>query len=130
MVYQAKQRHRVKYDGREWARGILRAAIAEGESMSAARADLCFEFEEELETTVAARRNSSGKPVVWRVAKRGTVFEAEPAAAEVDWFKDLTHLYRDKTTGKKRGRREWATTFWVAGRRAQRLLRLLRWRGA
>ena len=75
-----------------------------------------YEFEEEIETTVRARRNANSRPVVWTVGKRGTVFASEPEIEDVDIFKDITHLYRDRTTGKKRGRREWATTFWVSGR--------------
>ena len=51
------------------------------------------------------------------------MFSSEPSVEDdVDIFKDVTHLFRDRTTGKKRGRREWATTFWVSGARTQRLL--------
>jgi hypothetical protein len=85
-------------------------------------ADVDFEFEEESELTVRARRHERSRPTVWSVGKRGTVFGSEPPAKDVDWFKDLTHVYRDKTTGKKRGRREWATILWVRGRDVQRLL--------
>jgi hypothetical protein len=81
-----------------------------------------YEFDEETETTVRARRGETSRPVVWRVGKRGTVFSAEPDVEDVDIFKDITHLYRDRTTGKKRGRREWATTFWVNDIHTQRLL--------
>lgn len=81
-----------------------------------------YEFGEEIETTVRAVRHESSRPVVWRVGKRGTVFAEEPDPEDVDIFKDITHLFRDRTSGKKRGRREWATTFWVDGRDSQRLL--------
>lgn len=85
-------------------------------------ANLEYEFEEETETTVRARRGENSRPTLWRVGKRGTVFSSEPDFEDVDIFKDITHLYRDRTTGKKRGRREWATTFWVKQRESQRLL--------
>tara|TARA_Y100000389_G_C17378360_1_gene472924 strand:+ start:704 stop:1201 length:498 start_codon:yes stop_codon:yes gene_type:complete len=81
-----------------------------------------YEFEEETATSVLARRGDNSRPIAWRVAKRGTVFSSEPRVEDVDIFKDVTHLYRDRTTGKKRGRREWATTFWVSDAGTQRLL--------
>lgn len=81
-----------------------------------------YEFEEETATSVLARRGETSRPIAWRVAKRGTVFSSEPRVEDVDIFKDVTHLFRDRTTGKKRGRREWATTFWVSDAAPQRLL--------
>jgi hypothetical protein len=82
-----------------------------------------FEFPEETQLTVYAKRGLVGKSVVWSIGKRGTVFLQIPnTSSTVDWFKDLTHLYRDKTTGKKRGRREWATTFWVETDAVQQIL--------
>ena len=60
----------------------------------------------------------------WLVAKRGTIFrEAElPSDGNIDWFRDVTHVYRVKNSGRKRGRREWGTTLWVDGMTAQRQL--------
>jgi hypothetical protein len=60
----------------------------------------------------------------WLVAKRGTIFSQGgiPEDCDIDWLKDITHVYRVKSTGRKRGRREWGTTLWVEGAVAQRPL--------
>jgi hypothetical protein len=60
----------------------------------------------------------------WMVAKRGTIFTegALPPDNAVKWFKDVTHVYRVKSTGRKRGRREWGTTLWIDGTPTQQPL--------
>jgi hypothetical protein len=67
---------------------------------------------------------SCGKFDQWMVAKRGTIFTEGtlPADNDIQWFKDVTHVYRVKSTGRKRGRREWGTTLWVDGTPTQQPL--------
>jgi hypothetical protein len=56
----------------------------------------------------------------WLIAKRGTIFTKGNIPDDIDWLKDITHVYRVKSTGRKRGRREWGTTLWIDGAVAQR----------
>jgi len=72
----------------------------------------------------ARRGSTTGKrerPTSWRIAKRGTVFAREPDLCAIDLYKDVTHLYRHRQTGKKCGRKEWATTFWIGDTDVQTL---------
>lgn len=81
-----------------------------------------FGFVEESEEVVIATKHNSCKPSEWKIAKRGTVFGTLPDHSKVNWFKDLTHLYREKTSGKGKGKREWATTLWLQHKNTQMLL--------
>jgi len=58
----------------------------------------------------------------WLVAKRGTMFSKGAIPNDIDWFRDVTHVYRVKSSGRKRGLREWGTTLWIDGMPSQRAL--------
>lgn len=80
--------------------------------------------EETLTAVLAVRGGRGGKrqqPSLWRIGKRGTVFSKTPHLSTVDLFKDVTHLYRQKKSGKRCGCTEWATTLWVNDAKIQLL---------
>jgi len=82
---------------------------------------------EELLTVVWACKGGRGggvvhdRPSPWRIGKRGTVFSHKPDPATIDIYKDVTHLYRRKRSGKNRDRTEWGTTLWIEGSKTQTL---------
>lgn len=80
---------------------------------------------EEAEYVVWARKGGRAglreRPAVWRIAKRGTIFTSKPKDHSLNIYKDVTHLYRKRKNGKKKGRMEWATTLWVEGDSIQTL---------
>jgi hypothetical protein len=80
-------------------------------------------FVDESVLSVWARKGGQAglreKPAKWRVAKRGTIFFSAPDLSRIDLYKDVTHLYRVRKNGKKKGRKEWATTFWMQDRDVQ-----------
>ena len=82
------------------------------------------DFIEEMRRTVWARKGGQAgareRPARWYIAKRGTIFRDKPLD-KVDIYKDITHLYRRRKSGKKKGRIEWATTFWIEGAHIQTL---------
>jgi hypothetical protein len=83
--------------------------------------------EEERDTVVieSCRARRTPRNEEWKIAKRGTIFTCEddlPTDSQVDWLKDVTHVFRVKTGGRNRGRREWGATFWISNRASQRFI--------
>lgn len=80
---------------------------------------------EEMRRTVWARKGGQAgkreRPARWYIAKRGTIFRGSRPRKNVDIYKDITHLYRRRKSGKKKGRIEWATAFWIEGAHVQTL---------
>jgi hypothetical protein len=66
--------------------------------------------------------NGRDQHSAWLIAKRGMMFSegAIPNECDIDWLKDITHVYRVRKTERKRGRREWESTLWVDGSPTQR----------
>jgi len=83
--------------------------------------------EEEADTVLieSIRARQLPRKEEWSIAKRGTIFTHKddlPTDDQVDWLKDITHVFRIKTVGRNRGRREWGTTFWISGNPSQRFI--------
>lgn len=76
---------------------------------------------EESVTVVWASRSARDRATPWRIGKRGTLFARAPDPEVVDIYKDVTHLYRRKRSGKNRDRTEWGTTLWIEGAKTQML---------